>query len=278
MGVAEALIEIEGPRAVDNATGSPRNAASVLFDLPRYRVVSAVDLPGGGREVVIASVEGEAGCPTCGVLSGRVHQRTRQRLRDVPVAGHVRVVLIRRRFACVEQRCRADVRGGHRAGPGGPGPPPACRGSCSPRSWPGGPSPRSPRTGCRGGRSRPSSSAAALLGIDPDAASPRRLGIDEHRYRSVRYWRDEHGTWRRYEPWMSTIVDVDTRASSAWSTDAAPPGSLRGWRPGRRSGGTGSRSSRSTPLRRSAPPPSTSSAGGGQCRRVPPGQNSPTTP
>ncbi|MFN8075219.1 MAG: integrase core domain-containing protein [Kineosporiaceae bacterium] len=23
-------------------------------------------------------------------------------------------------------------------------------------------------------------------------------------------WRDEHGTWRRYEPWMSTIVDVDT--------------------------------------------------------------------
>ncbi|MFN8075277.1 MAG: transposase [Kineosporiaceae bacterium] len=26
----------------------------------------------------------------------------------------------------------------------------------------------------------------------------------------MRYWRDEHGTWRRYEPWMSTIVDVDT--------------------------------------------------------------------
>ncbi|MFN8077707.1 MAG: hypothetical protein U0Q15_20120 [Kineosporiaceae bacterium] len=72
---------------MDNATGSPRDAASVLFDLPGYRVVSAVDLPGGGREVVIASVEGEAGCPTCGVLSGRVHQRTRQRLRDVPVAA-----------------------------------------------------------------------------------------------------------------------------------------------------------------------------------------------
>ncbi|MFN8076989.1 MAG: hypothetical protein U0Q15_16425 [Kineosporiaceae bacterium] len=53
---------------MDNATGSPRDAASVLFDLPGYRVVSAVDLPGGGREVVIASVEGEAGCPTCGVL------------------------------------------------------------------------------------------------------------------------------------------------------------------------------------------------------------------
>jgi hypothetical protein len=58
----------------------------VLFDLPGYRVVSAVDLPGGGREVVIASVEDEAGCPTCGVLSGRVHQRGSS---DLSVIGPV---------------------------------------------------------------------------------------------------------------------------------------------------------------------------------------------
>ncbi|MFN8074299.1 MAG: ISL3 family transposase [Kineosporiaceae bacterium] len=197
---------------MDNATGSPRDAASVLFDLPGYRVVSAVDLPGGGREVVIASVEGEAGCPTCGVLSGRVHQRTRQRLRDVPVAGHVRVVLIRRRFACVEQRCPrrtfAEVTGQV---------PARARTTARLREQ--------LLTAVLAGRSvaevaasygvswwtvQAVLNAAALLGIDPDAASPRRLGIDEHRYRSVRYWRDEHGTWRRYEPWMSTIVDVDT--------------------------------------------------------------------
>ena len=36
----------------------------------------------------------------------------------------------------------------------------------------------------------------------------KNLGIDEHRYRSVRFYRTETGAWARYEPWMSTIVDV----------------------------------------------------------------------
>jgi hypothetical protein len=37
------------------------------------------------------------------------------------------------------------------------------------------------------------------------------LGIDEHRFRSVRFFRDqESGSWTRYEPWMTTIVDLDT--------------------------------------------------------------------
>jgi len=37
------------------------------------------------------------------------------------------------------------------------------------------------------------------------------LGIDEHRFRSVRYFQDP-GTkaWTRFEPWMTTIVDLDT--------------------------------------------------------------------
>jgi len=52
--------------------------------------------------------------------------------------------------------------------------------------------------------------AAAVLLSDPDSVPVRRLGIDEHRYRSVRYYRDEQGAWRRYEPWMSTLVDADT--------------------------------------------------------------------
>src|SRR5665647_2031204 len=53
-------------------------------------------------------------------------------------------------------------------------------------------------------------SAALLVLADVDQLRVTRLGIDEHRYRSVRYWRDEGGTWHRFEPWMSTIVDVDT--------------------------------------------------------------------
>ncbi|BAS13776.1 transposase [Arthrobacter sp. Hiyo8] len=46
---------------------------------------------------------------------------------------------------------------------------------------------------------------------DVDELSPRMLGIDEHLFRSVRYFQDpESKTWTRYEPWMTTIVDLDT--------------------------------------------------------------------
>src|SRR3712207_2959620 len=38
----------------------------------------------------------------------------------------------------------------------------------------------------------------------------QRLGVDEHRYRSVRFFREPDGGWRRYEPWMTTLVDTDT--------------------------------------------------------------------
>jgi transposase len=44
-----------------------------------------------------------------------------------------------------------------------------------------------------------------------DELSPRRLGIDEHRFRSVRFFRDpDSSSWIRHEPWMTTIVDLDT--------------------------------------------------------------------
>src|SRR3712207_8293201 len=47
--------------------------------------------------------------------------------------------------------------------------------------------------------------AAADLITNPDQTPVRRLGVDEHRYRSVRYFRDSDGGWRRYEPWMTTL-------------------------------------------------------------------------
>ena len=77
----------------------------MLFDLPGYRVIDAVDRPGRLRQVTIASTVEEAPCPSCGAVSGRVPQRVRQRLADVPVAGRVEVVLVRRRFAGAEQLC-----------------------------------------------------------------------------------------------------------------------------------------------------------------------------
>lgn len=54
--------------------------------------------------------------------------------------------------------------------------------------------------------------SAALTLPDVDALAPRMLGIDEHRYRSVRFFRDPATkAWKRDEPWMTTIVDLDTR-------------------------------------------------------------------
>jgi len=51
--------------------------------------------------------------------------------------------------------------------------------------------------------------AAALI-TDIDTMLVRHIGIDERRLRRVRYRRLPSGAWRRHEPWMSTIVDLDT--------------------------------------------------------------------
>ncbi len=61
-----------------------------------------------------------------------------------------------------------------------------------------------------------------------------RLGIDEHRFRSVRWFKNEAGSWQRVEPWMITFVDLangevldvadgrNSAAVSAWLA-AQPP-------------------------------------------------------
>jgi transposase len=197
-------------------TGSPRDAASVLFDLPGYRVQSAVDgLDDQGqpqRVVVIASESVEAGCPVCGVLSERVHQVVRSRLRDVPVAGQVVVWLLRRRYVCAETRCakrtftevteqvplRARVTMRLRE---------ALLDAVvvSGRAV----SEVAVAYGVAWWTTQATVNAAAGALADPDTAPVRWLGIDEHRYRSVRYFRDPGGAWRRYEPWMTTLVDLD---------------------------------------------------------------------
>jgi transposase len=199
---------------VTEATCSRRDAASVLFDLPGYRVLDAADDVGGGRRVTITATSAEDGCPACGVLSSRVHQRVHQRLADVPVAGHLEVVLVKRRFVCVEPLCsrrtfvevtqevplrarvtsrlrrlvaEAVVRAGRAVSEVA---------GCHRVSW---------------WTVQRCVNAAAERLADPDAVPVRRLGIDEHRYRRVRYFRDVATcSWRRYEPWMTTFVDTDT--------------------------------------------------------------------
>jgi transposase len=208
---------------VSNATGSPRDAASVLFNLPGHRVVEALDLSDGHRRVVVEAVAAEDGCPGCGVVSDRVHSRSRQRLRDVPLPGSagvqgspVELFVVKRRFVCTEPACprRTFVQVTDEV-------------------------PLRARVTTRlreavldavvaGGRAVSAVAAehglgwwtvmsqvvfAGLMLTEPGsvpAGTVRRLGIDEHRYRSVRYYRRLDGSWRRFEPWMSTIVDADT--------------------------------------------------------------------
>src|SRR5689334_2861873 len=104
MGVSYASIE-EGPRAVFEPTGSRRDAASVIFNLPGYRVVDAVDLPMGGRRIKVQPVVLGDGCPACGVVSYRVHAWSAQRVRDVQHAGRVEVVVRKPRLVCAESLC-----------------------------------------------------------------------------------------------------------------------------------------------------------------------------
>jgi hypothetical protein len=93
----------------------------------------------------------------------------------------------------------ADRDGGAAASPNGSGT------SSHPRSRAAtDPSPMSPpSTGCRGRpRTRPGRGCGRLPEPEPTAV----LGIDETRFRSVR-WILDGITWRRSDPWMTSFVD-----------------------------------------------------------------------
>ncbi len=175
-------------------------------------MLSAVDEDDGVRRIEVETTA-PPGCPQCGVLAQRVHSRRRQRLRDLPVAGPVQLVWVKRRWFCDQGRCP--------------------RGTFSEVTDQVPAYARS--TACLAGAlvtavvvsGRAASEVARAHGVswwlvaslltaaadlltDPDQAPVARLGVDEHRYRSVRFFRDENGAWRRHEPWMTTLVDADT--------------------------------------------------------------------
>mgnify|MGYP002648457297 CR=1 FL=1 len=175
-------------------TGSQRDAASAIFNLPDYRVLHAVDGDDGVRRVEVESTA-PPGCPVCGVLAERVHSRRRQRLRDLPVAGPTEVVWVKRRWFCDQARCP--------------------RGTFSEVTEQVPAYARSTARLCQAlvaavvvsGRAASEvarahrvswwlvqsmlTAAADLIG-DPDQHPVRRLGVDEHRYRRVRFFRDEN--------------------------------------------------------------------------------------
>jgi hypothetical protein len=151
-------------------TGVAADAATILFNLPDYHVISTTVT--AGRRQVIIETDQPQGCPSCGVISSRRKERRFQRLRDIPVAGPVDAV-IRSGRAVSETAAGFAV------------------------SW---------------WMVRAALNEACLLRLpDVDKLSPRMLGIDEQRFRSVRFFQDPATkAWTRFEPWMTTIVDLDT--------------------------------------------------------------------
>ncbi len=194
-------------------TGSRRDAASTIFNLSGYCVIDAVDLPDGGRQVLVESMA-PPGCPSCGVVAGRVHSRRRQRVRDVPVgAAPMEVVWLKRRWFCDEQSCARGTFSESTVEV-----PPRARATTRLRQSLVEAVVVSGRAAAETARAfavswwtvQAALSAVAVLLGEVDKVPVRRLGIDEHRYRSVKFFRQSDGTWRRFEPWMTTFVDLDT--------------------------------------------------------------------
>lgn len=202
-------------------TCSQRDAASVIFDLPGYTVTEALDLPCGGRRVVVQAVDRAQGCPGCGVVSTRVHSWTRQVVKDVGAGGdgtadgaRVQVVVRKPRMLCTERLCRrrtftqvTDQL--------------PSRARCLTRL-------RTAALEAVIGSGRAVQEVAASFGLawwtvqavvlaavmtlpEVDELPVAHLGIDEHRFRTVRWFRDpDTGAWKRVEPWMTTFVNLRT--------------------------------------------------------------------
>ena len=177
---------------LNEPTGVAADAATSLFNRPDYHVISTAVI--AGRRQVFVETDQPPGCPSCGFIASRRKERRFQRLGDVPVAGPVEVLWSKYRWYCEEAAC--DRLSFFES------------------------TPRVPRRArstsrlrdelvdavIRSGRA-PSETAAgfavswwmvwaavteAYLLRLPDVVklSPRMLGIDERRFRSVRYFRD----------------------------------------------------------------------------------------
>ncbi|XTR52171.1 ISL3 family transposase [Pseudarthrobacter sp. So.54] len=190
------------------------DAATSIFNLPDYRVVSATVLADGRRQIIVKTDQ-PPGCPNCGVVATRRKERRFQRIRDIPVAGALEVLWSKYRWHCEERACprlsffESTAQVPHGARSTGllrdhvvdavisSGRAVSETAAAFAVSW---------------WMVRAALTEACLLTLpDVDELRPRMLGIDEHRFRSVRFFRDpDSSAWIRHEPWMTTIVDLDT--------------------------------------------------------------------
>jgi transposase len=203
-------------------------STALLFGLDSFRVVDVARVAEEAVEVVIETVGSEAPCPDCGMLSGRIKDRPRVRIKDLPASGQAVVLWWRkRRLVCTEPTCprgsftevsaeippRSRLTGRLRDRLAA-----AIAGSNRAVSDVAG----EHRVGWHTAHTALVAAAARWL---PEPAPTRVLGIDETRARSVR-WILEPAGWRRSDPWLTSFVDADPNG----------PGRLLGLAPGRSGG------------------------------------------
>ena len=188
--------------------GRAASAATVLFNLPDYRVLEVVRDETGARTVTVETLGVEAACPSCGVFTSSVHQRTLQRVRDVAFDGPVVVLWDKKRWRCWEIACSrrsfteataqvpARARFTTRLGAAV-----LAAVTIEVRAV--------DRVARQYGLSWPTVGRLLATAAKELAAGPvgltRALGIDEHRFRSVRWFKDDDGAWARIEPWTAGV-------------------------------------------------------------------------
>ena len=202
------------------------NFTSLLFGLEEFQVVNVelTTCPDSVR-VVIEMVETQAACPACGVVSSRVKERPKRRIKDLPASGQqVDLWWRKRRLKCVEEGCstKSFTQTSSAISPGS-------RISCrllEKVALSIAKSNRSISDVCREYRvswtTGNKALAAAVEQWLPAPEPTRVLGIDETRARSVK-WVFEEDSWKRIDPWMTSFVNADPNCS----------GRLLGLTPGR---------------------------------------------
>jgi transposase len=175
-------------------------ATAVLLGIEdEFDVLSVGRLAPGQVKIVIESVSREGACPACGVVSGRVKDRPLRRIADLPASGQQAQLWWRkRRLVCVEALCprRTFTQTSEAIRP---------RARVTQRLR------QQLATAIAAGNravsevareygvSWPTAHRALVAAADrwlPEPTPRTRLGIDETRFRSVRWWLDGV-TWRR---------------------------------------------------------------------------------
>jgi transposase len=184
--------------------------AGVLFGLEaEFRVLSVCRTGPTAVELIMEQAAREGPCPACGVLSSTVKDRPMVRVKDLPASGQtVKLWWRKRRLLCREEPCprRSFTQTATAILP---------RARITERL-------RDKLATAIAASNRAVADVAAEYGVSwptahkalvaatarwlPEPSPSTVLGIDETRFRSVKWILDGTG-WKRSDPWLTSFVD-----------------------------------------------------------------------